>query len=88
MRSVIQVYHITSGKTVPQWLAESKKKSLKKNDEYRRRLELIQDFGFKSASQRLKITPDRNYIFASGYHPFSVSWDACPQPASSVTPFG
>ena len=67
------MYHITSGKTVPQWLAESKKKSLKKNEEYRRRLELIQDFGFKSAAQRLKITPDRNYIFASGYHPFSVS---------------
>ncbi|GLI68720.1 hypothetical protein VaNZ11_013206, partial [Volvox africanus] len=68
----VKVYHITSGKTLPQWLAESKKKSLKKNDAYRRRLELIQDFGFKSAAQRIKITPDRNYIFATGYHPFSV----------------
>ncbi|GLC33816.1 hypothetical protein PLESTM_000122600 [Pleodorina starrii] len=68
----VKVYHITSGKTLPQWLAESKKKSLKKNEEYRRRLELIQDFGFKAAAQRIKITPDRNYVFATGYHPFSV----------------
>ncbi|GFR41480.1 hypothetical protein Agub_g2171, partial [Astrephomene gubernaculifera] len=68
----VKVYHITSGKTLPQWLAESKKKSLRKNEEYRRRLELIQDFGFKSAAQRIKISPDRNYVFASGYHPFSV----------------
>ncbi|KXZ56503.1 hypothetical protein GPECTOR_1g450 [Gonium pectorale] len=68
----VKVYHITSGKTMPQWIAESKKKSLRKNDEYRRRLELVQDFGFKAAAQRIKITPDRNYIYASGYHPFSV----------------
>lgn len=54
-------------------MGESKQKSLKKNDEYRRRLELIQDFGFKAAAQRIKITPDRNYIYAAGYHPFSVS---------------
>lgn len=32
----VKVYHITSGKTLPQWLAEAKKKSLRKDDAYRR----------------------------------------------------
>lgn len=64
-----QVYNISSSKTLPQWLSDSKKKSFKKNEEYRRRLELIQDFRFPAACQRLKITPDQQYIFATGYHP-------------------
>lgn len=32
----VKVYHVTSGKTMPQWLEESKKKSLRKDDAYRR----------------------------------------------------
>jgi hypothetical protein len=64
-----QVYHVTSGKTTPQWLSEGKKASLRKNEDYLRRLELLQDFSFPSACQRMKITPDGQYIFATGYHP-------------------
>ncbi len=64
-----QVYEVTSGKTLPQWLSESKKAALRKNEDYQRRLELLQDFSFPSACQRLKITPDQQYIFATGYHP-------------------
>ncbi|KAL6760351.1 WD40-repeat-containing domain protein [Haematococcus lacustris] len=65
----VKVYNICSGKAVPQWLSESKKKSLKKNEEYRRRLELLQDLKFPAACQRIKVTPDQQYIFATGYHP-------------------
>lgn len=42
---------------------------VKKNEEFRRRLELIQDFRFNDACQRIKISPDHQYIFCSGYHP-------------------
>ena len=65
----LQVYNVTSGKTLPQWLSENKKSSLKRNDDYLRRLELIQDFEFPAACQRLKVTPDQQFIFATGYHP-------------------
>ena len=34
-----------------------------------RRVELVQDFEFPAACQRIKVTPDEQYIFASGYHP-------------------
>jgi hypothetical protein len=66
------VYNVTSGKSAPEWLKEGKKKSLKKNDDYRRRLELVQDFEMPAACQRIKITPDGQYMFASGVHPPQV----------------
>ena len=67
-----QVYCISSGKTLPQWLSEKKRRSLKKDDDYRRRLELLQDLHFPTAAQRLKVTPDGDYLFASGIHPPQV----------------
>eukprot|EP00197_Chlamydomonas_leiostraca_P004092 CAMPEP_0202871522 /NCGR_PEP_ID=MMETSP1391-20130828/18922_1 /ASSEMBLY_ACC=CAM_ASM_000867 /TAXON_ID=1034604 /ORGANISM="Chlamydomonas leiostraca, Strain SAG 11-49" /LENGTH=663 /DNA_ID=CAMNT_0049552351 /DNA_START=89 /DNA_END=2076 /DNA_ORIENTATION=- len=65
----VKVYNISSSKSIPKWLSDSKKKALKKNEEYRRRLELLQDFRFPAACQRIKVTPDQQYIFATGYHP-------------------
>lgn len=67
-----QVYNVTSGKSAPEWVKESKKKSLKKNEDYRRRLELVQDFEMPAACQRIKVTPDQQFIFASGVHPPQV----------------
>ena len=44
IRAWLQVYNVTSGKTNPEWLSESKKKSLKKNEEYRSVLQLASQF--------------------------------------------
>jgi ribosome biogenesis protein ENP2 len=68
----LQVYTVSGGKNVPAWLSDKKKKALRKDEEYRRRIELIQDFEFPAGCQRIKITPDGQYIFASGYHPPQV----------------
>jgi hypothetical protein len=35
----------------------------------RRRVELLQDLEFPAACQRIKATPDGQFIYASGYHP-------------------
>jgi len=66
------VYNVASGKSLPGWLSEAKKKSLKKDDDYRRRVELLQDFSFPAACQKIKLTADHQYLFATGYHPPSV----------------
>jgi hypothetical protein len=63
------VYTVSGGKNIPAWLSDKKKKALRKDDEYRRRIELIQDFEFPAGCQRIKVTPDGQHIFASGYHP-------------------
>eukprot|EP00879_Flechtneria_rotunda_P018205 GHRR01019095.1.p1 GENE.GHRR01019095.1~~GHRR01019095.1.p1 ORF type:complete len:100 (+),score=27.12 GHRR01019095.1:629-928(+) len=65
----IKVYTVSSGKSMPAWLSEAKKRALRKDEDYRRRLELLQDLQFPSSCQRIKITPDQQYIYASGYHP-------------------
>jgi len=42
-RSVVaQVYTVSGGKSVPSWLSDKKKRSLKKDEAYRRRIELVQ----------------------------------------------
>ena len=57
---------------MPAWLSDKKKKALRKDEEYRRRIELIQDFEFPAGCNRIKVTPDGQFIFASGYHPPQV----------------
>lgn len=64
----VKVYSVAGGKIIPSWLSESKKNQLRKDEEYRKRIELIQDFEFPSACQRIKCSPDGQYIFATGYH--------------------
>ena len=63
---------MSGGKNIPAWLSDKKKKALRKDEEYRRRIELIQDFEFPAGCQKIKLTPDGQYIFASGYHPPQV----------------
>jgi hypothetical protein len=41
----------TTGKAVPQWLPERQRRNLAKDENYRRRVELIQDLDFPTASQ-------------------------------------
>ncbi|KAI8105935.1 hypothetical protein M9434_000514 [Picochlorum sp. BPE23] len=65
----VKVYSVAGGKSIPSWVSDAKKKSLRKDEEYRKRIELIQDFEFPAACQRIKATPDGQYIFATGYHP-------------------
>lgn len=60
---------MAGGKSIPSWVSDAKKKSLRKDEEYRKRVELIQDFEFPAACQRIKATSDGQYIFATGYHP-------------------
>jgi ribosome biogenesis protein ENP2 len=64
-----KVYNLTSTKTTPIFLTEAKKRTLSKDVEYRRRLELIQDFEMTTASQCLKMTPDGEHIILTGGYP-------------------
>ena len=63
------MYTVAGGKNLPSWLSDAKKASLRKDEDFRRRVELVQDFEFPAACQRIKVSPDGQYIFASGYHP-------------------
>lgn len=51
----VKVYDLGIGKTLPSWLSNKQKESLRKDFEFRKRIELIQDFGFKATSRRVKM---------------------------------
>ncbi len=69
----VKVYNLSVGKSLPQFLSESKRKELRKTDEgYRRRIQLLQDFGFDTAAQRVKFARDGIHLAATGTYPPSL----------------
>lgn len=67
----VKIYTVSGGlgsRSIPDWLARQKKKTLKKDLEYRQRIELIQDFEFPEASNKIKCTADGNYTVATGVY--------------------
>jgi ribosome biogenesis protein ENP2 len=70
----VKIYDLSAGKSLPEYINEAKKKKIKLKhlDEYRNRIDLIQDLDFKISSQRIRVSPDQNYIVASGVYPSRV----------------
>jgi ribosome biogenesis protein ENP2 len=65
----VKVYNISTGKSLPEWISERKKRNLLRHDEgLRRRIELIQDFKMPTAATHVQMTPDNMYIFAAGVY--------------------
>jgi len=67
----VKVYNLSAGKSLPQFLEDAKKKnkSLRYDDDFRRRLDLLQDFEFQISSSRVRVSADGEYIAASGNYP-------------------
>lgn len=76
----VSVYTVSggAGKNLPDWLARRRKRSLKDDPEYQNRVELLQDFHFESASVRVKVSEDGNWIMSTGtYVALSLMHDCC-----------
>ena len=65
----VKVYNLTSGKSLPNFLTDRQKRKLRKTDEYRGRVELIQDFEFPTASSCIQTAPSGRYIVSAGVYP-------------------
>ena len=86
----VKVYQVTSGKEVPKWLSEKNARKLRKDADYQRRIELIQDLEFSTAASRVKLSPDGNFLCVTGIHPPQVrtrgpSGPATPQTSGPTT---
>ncbi|CAK7891385.1 ribosome biogenesis protein Enp2p [[Candida] anglica] len=64
--SVYQVSGTNVSRSLPDWIAKKRKRSLKNDIEYQNRIELIQDFEFSEASNKIKVSPDGQYAMATG----------------------
>ncbi|SCU89283.1 LAFA_0E17062g1_1 [Lachancea sp. 'fantastica'] len=64
--SVYQVSGTNVSRSLPDWIAKKRKRSLKNDLEFQNRVELVQDFEFSEASNKIKCTPDGQYAMATG----------------------
>lgn len=65
-----KIYHLTANKTTPEFFRQNNKnlQNLKKDAEYQKRIDFIQDFKFPISSGKVQISKDGEYIFASGIY--------------------
>lgn len=66
----VKAYNLSFGKTASDFFGESRKKktSLRYNTEYKNRIELIQNFGFETASNDLVLSDNNQYAIAAGIY--------------------
>ncbi|QLG71510.1 hypothetical protein HG535_0B05520 [Zygotorulaspora mrakii] len=64
--SVYQVSGTNVSRALPDWIAKKRKRTLKNDLEYQNRVELIQDFEFSEASNKIKVSRDGQYAMATG----------------------
>ncbi|XP_058057878.1 nucleolar protein 10 [Anopheles bellator] len=64
----VKIYNLSGGKSIPEWLVDRKRKqgSKKKQASSDRRIELIQDFDMPGVATAIAITPDGQYVLATG----------------------
>lgn len=65
-----KVYNLSNGKALPSWISYSKRRALAKDEDFNKRLELIQDFEVPTAAQCISMTRDAEHILVAGtYQP-------------------
>lgn len=64
--SVYQVSGTNVARSLPDWIARKRKKALRYDVDYQNRVELIQDFEFSEASNKIRVTNDGQYVMATG----------------------
>jgi ribosome biogenesis protein ENP2 len=67
----VKIYDLSSGKSIPDCVAEAKKRNikLKELEDYTNRIDLIQDLDYPISSQRIRVSPDQNFIVTAGVYP-------------------
>ena len=69
----VKVYDLSSSSKSPIFidntLSEKKKREIRKSDDYRRRVDLIQDFSMPTASTQIEFCADNEHILVVGTYP-------------------
>lgn len=74
----VKIYNVSgsSHRTLPDWLERRHARSLKKDPIWSKRIELVQDFGFPTTTNRLKLTKDGKFMIGVGtYKPQFRVWE-------------
>ncbi|XP_064948857.1 uncharacterized protein LOC135598652 [Musa acuminata AAA Group] len=64
----VNLFSLSGQRFVSTWLPPTKLRALRKDKDYPQRVDLIQDLRFETATTKLKVTPDGDYVIASGIY--------------------
>eukprot|EP00122_Pirum_gemmata_P016831 Pgem_evm1s15744 len=65
----VKVYTVNTDKALPDFISDNKRRALLKKDaELRNRITLIQDFEFPTAATNIQMSPNNEYILATGVY--------------------
>ncbi|CDR46392.1 CYFA0S23e00562g1_1 [Cyberlindnera fabianii] len=64
--AVYQVSGANVSRSLPDWMERKRKRSLKNDLDYQMRIDLLQDFEFQEASNKIKVTADGQFAMATG----------------------
>ncbi|XP_055584829.1 nucleolar protein 10 [Uranotaenia lowii] len=63
----VKIYNLSAGKALPDWVSDKKRREAqRKNVDVSRRIELIQDFDMPSVATSVELSPDGQYVLATG----------------------
>ncbi|XP_073102570.1 uncharacterized protein [Elaeis guineensis] len=65
----VKLYSVSGQRSVPTWIPPRKIRALRKDKDYLQRVDIIQDLRFETATTKIKVTPDGEYVIASGIYP-------------------
>ncbi|KAL1564819.1 nucleolar protein 10-like [Salvia divinorum] len=69
----VKMYSVSGqNRSLATWLPPKKLRALRKNPDYLQRVDLVQDLRFETSTSRIKVTPDGEYLVASGIYPPQV----------------
>ncbi|CAL9147849.1 unnamed protein product, partial [Musa hybrid cultivar] len=64
----VNLFSLSGQRFVSTWLPPKKLRALRKDKDYLQRVDLIQDLRFETATTKLKVTPDGDYVIASSIY--------------------
>ncbi|KAJ6870378.1 hypothetical protein NC652_036114 [Populus alba x Populus x berolinensis] len=66
----VKMYMVSSQQRNPaSWVGSKKQRPSRKDKNYQQKIELVQDLTFPTATSRIKVTPDGEFLIASGIYP-------------------
>ncbi|KAJ6864296.1 nucleolar protein 10 [Populus alba x Populus x berolinensis] len=66
----VKMYMVSSQQRNPaSWIGSKKQRPSRKDKNYQQKIELVQDLTFPTATSRIKVTPDGEFLIASGIYP-------------------
>ncbi|PVI02870.1 WD40 repeat-like protein [Periconia macrospinosa] len=79
--STVPVYTISGAEArpLPDWLIRKRKRSLKQDPEFANRVELLQDFEFEEASQKVRVSDDGQWVMSTGTYKPQIHVHNLPQ---------